>query len=225
MPYLSARCSISLRSSSSSLSVCQQFNLSLLYETSPALPAVSELGLVSQQLHKYGNSYLHYASKQYKHGLGLLLFSVIASLLVTLSHPWLSVACTSLPSLPSNRILIKSFVNFIVISFSSFVMAVFFGTGAGIIQRTAPFTGHGCARKPLADYPQEWQPYVGECSRVVAIQGIAWALCKFESFSGDIALLNIFAGGLYIFLMLGTIIHKVKFVTRATPEGFYASKV
>ncbi|EKM82243.1 hypothetical protein AGABI1DRAFT_83525 [Agaricus bisporus var. burnettii JB137-S8] len=148
---------------------------------------VAELGLVGHQLHRYGNSYENYANNQYKHGLGILLFSVVASLLVTLSHPWLSVW---------------------IISICSFIMAVFFGTGAGIIQQDAPFTGHGCKRKPLEDYPVAWRPYAVECDNIIAIQGVAWSLWV-----------------LYIFLWVGTLVQKLSVSVRATPENFYGSKV
>jgi len=66
--------------------------------------ACAELGLVSDQLHKYGDTYEHYADKEYKHALGLLLFNSLASLLLTLAHPWLGVGCTSSLLLPHNRL-------------------------------------------------------------------------------------------------------------------------
>ncbi|KAJ2912929.1 hypothetical protein MD484_g7484, partial [Candolleomyces efflorescens] len=123
---------------------------------------------------------------EYKHALGLLLFAVIFSLLILLSHPWLGVG---------------------FICVLSFTVAIFFGTGAGIINRTAPFKGTSCGR-PASDYPEAWQPYAHECSRIVAIQGLAWALW-----------------GLYVFLFFGTLFHKVQFKTRPTPEAFYHNKV
>lgn len=142
------------------------------------LLAVAELGLVGHQLHRYGNSYENYANNQYKHGLGILLFSVVASLLVTLSHPWLSVWSTYLTPLFPRLDTDQSIWESAVISICSFIMAVFFGTGAGIIQQDAPFTGHGCKRKPLEDYPVAWRPYVVECDNIIAIQGVAWSLCQ-----------------------------------------------
>ena len=148
---------------------------------------VAELGLVSNQLHKYGDDYTNYGTKAYKHALGLLLFSTIASLLVLLAHPFVSVG---------------------MISFWSFVMAVFFGTSAGIIERVAPFTGHGCTHQKVEAYPENWRPWVGECNHIVSIQGIAWALWA-----------------LYIFLWVGTLMQKLRISVRATPEGFYAAKV
>ncbi|RXW22508.1 hypothetical protein EST38_g3342 [Candolleomyces aberdarensis] len=146
---------------------------------------VALLGLVGNQLHKYGNTYEQYASMEYKNGLGLLLFSVIFSLLILLSHPWLGVG---------------------FICVLSFIAAVFFGTGAGVINRTAPFKGTSCNR-PADEYPEPWRPYAHECSRIVAIQGLAWALW-----------------GLYIFLFFGAVFHKIQFKARPTPEGFYYNK-
>ncbi|KAG2005037.1 hypothetical protein CC2G_003536 [Coprinopsis cinerea AmutBmut pab1-1] len=147
---------------------------------------VSELGLVSSQLHKYGEGYTNYPSKGYKHTLGLLLFSVIWSLLGVLGHPWLGIGPTA------------------IFSFSA---AVFFGVGAGLIHLRTPFQGHSCSSKPVEEYPVEWQPYAEECAIIVSIQGCAWALWA-----------------LYIFLMVGTIVHKFDIRRRPTPEGFYHSK-
>ncbi|TEB21128.1 hypothetical protein FA13DRAFT_164644 [Coprinellus micaceus] len=142
-----------------------------------------ELGLVSEQLHKYGDDYSNYGSKQYKHILGLLLFSVIVSLLVMLSHPFVGVP---------------------FITVCSLILAVFFGTAAGVIwQNTGLFwKGTGC--RPAESIPENWRPFARECGRVVTIQAVAWSLF-----------------GLYILLFVGTLIHKLKIRARPTPEGFY----
>ncbi|KAF5313729.1 hypothetical protein D9611_010095 [Ephemerocybe angulata] len=147
----------------------------------------SELGLVSQQLHRGGNNYANYGSKQYKHALGLLLFSCLSSLLVILSHPWLSVP---------------------FVSVCSFVLAVFFGTGAGIVWQDTGhfFKGTGC--RPPDQIPPNWRRFADQCRIIVSIQAMAWALW-----------------GLYILLFVGTLIHKLKITTRPTPEGFYHNKV
>jgi hypothetical protein len=145
---------------------------------------VAELGLVSQQLHKYGNTYQHYASMEYKNGLGLLLAAVIVSLLFTIFHYWTSVGFSLVVSL---------------------ALAVMFGTGAGIIQRTTPFKGTSCHSKPVSDYPDIWQPYAHECSRIVSIQAVGWALWA-----------------LYIMYMIGTIVYKVGFRVKPTPGGYYS---
>ena len=44
------------------------------------------LGLVAQQLHKYGNTAGNYPAAEYYHALGLLLFSSIVGLLLGLLH-------------------------------------------------------------------------------------------------------------------------------------------
>lgn len=144
-----------------------------------------ELGLVSEQLHKYGNDYTHWATKQYKHAIGLLLFTVIVSLLVMLAHPFVGVP---------------------FITVWSFILAVFFATGAGVIwQNTGLFwKGTGC--RPAEQLPEIWRPYARECGRVVTIQAVAWSLF-----------------GLYFLLFVGTLIHKLKVSARPTPEGFYYS--
>jgi len=53
--------------------------------------AAATLGLVSQQLHKYGNGYQNYPGREYKHDLGLILFSCVFTLLIVLGHYWLSL--------------------------------------------------------------------------------------------------------------------------------------
>ncbi|EAU86525.2 hypothetical protein CC1G_10247 [Coprinopsis cinerea okayama7 len=92
-------------------------------------------------------------------------------------------------------------------SFCALVAAVFFGTGAGVVQRSTPYKGTSCSSRPVSAYPPQWQPYAGECARVVALQGIAWALWA-----------------LYLFLLIATIIHKFEIRTRPTPEGWYFKK-
>ncbi|TFK23875.1 hypothetical protein FA15DRAFT_641893 [Coprinopsis marcescibilis] len=147
---------------------------------------VAILGLVSYELHKYGNGYANYASMEYKHALGLLLFGSLLSLLIVLPHLWLGVGFTFICAL---------------------IAALFFATGAGVVFRTTPFRGHACHRTPASAYPAAWQPYAGECGRIVAIQGLAWAL---------------FAT--YFILALATFFQKFSVKSRPTPEGFYFSK-
>ena len=69
------------------------------------------------------------------------------------------------------------------IIFFSLVLAVFFATGAGIIRGVTPFRGTSCG-KAANLYPVIWQPFVGECRRIVSIQAIAWTLCTF--FGGEV---------------------------------------
>ncbi|TFK38763.1 hypothetical protein BDQ12DRAFT_651100 [Crucibulum laeve] len=144
---------------------------------------VTELGLVSQQLHKYGNQYTNYASMEYKNALGLLLAAVIMSLLFTLFHFQLG---------PGQA------------AFIAFILAVFFGTGAGVVFQTTPFKGTSCGR-PASAYPEKWQPYAHECSKIVSIQAVAWTLW-----------------GLYIFIMIGSLMYKLGIRIKPTPGGFYS---
>lgn len=75
--------------------------------------------------------------------------------------------------------------------FFSLCLAVFFGTVAGIFRTATPFRGTSCGA-PVDSFPEKWQPYVHECSRIVTMQGISWSLCKFSP-----VLLN-----LYVFPLL-----------------------
>ncbi|KAH9479940.1 hypothetical protein JR316_0008537 [Psilocybe cubensis] len=117
----------------------------------------AELGLVSQQIHKYGRFAENYASLQYKNVLGLLLCACLVSLLVTIFHLFLNVG---------------------FVAFFSLVLAVFFGTGAGVIRTATPFRGTSCGR-PADAYPEKWQRFAHECSRIVSIEAVAWSLWGF----------------------------------------------
>ncbi|KAF8633094.1 hypothetical protein AX15_001511 [Amanita polypyramis BW_CC] len=114
--------------------------------------ACSELGLVSQQLHQHGNSYALYPTMQYKHAIGLLLFSAITTMVVCLSHFWLSVGFFPILSI---------------------ILAVFWGVGAGLLRSGTPFRGTSCGR-PVSSYPAAFQPYANLCSRIVTIEALAW---------------------------------------------------
>jgi len=94
-----------------------------------------------------------------------------------------------------------------VVVFSSLVLALFFGVGGGVIRGTTPFRGTDCHR-PVEDYPPRWQPYVHSCGRVVAIEAVSW---------------SVFA--LYTMMLLGSLcyIGIIRFATRPTPGGYYAS--
>ena len=59
--------------------------------------AVSELGLVSQQLQRGGNGYEKYPGKEFKHDLGLLLFSCIGTLLYLIGHFYTSMGGVYFP--------------------------------------------------------------------------------------------------------------------------------
>ena len=62
--------------------------------------------------------------------------------------------------------------------FFTFVFAVFWGTGAGVMFAVTPFRGTNCDADP-STFPPAWQNYVSQCEIVVSIQGVAWALCEF----------------------------------------------
>lgn len=50
--------------------------------------AASELGLVSDILHRFGNDVANYPGQEFKNILGLILFSCIATFLYILGHYW-----------------------------------------------------------------------------------------------------------------------------------------
>ncbi|OWZ31226.1 hypothetical protein LQV05_002903 [Cryptococcus neoformans] len=123
---------------------------------------IALLGLVSEQIHKYGRYRENYPTGKYQNALGLLLFSTIIGLLFGIFHWALGLA-----------MYIPIFIAF----------GAWFGTGAGILEAT-PF-GHGLQCRhtwDLSRFPANWQPYVGECSRVTAIEGLAWAMFALSVF-------------------------------------------
>ncbi|KAJ3721873.1 hypothetical protein C8R42DRAFT_668662 [Lentinula raphanica] len=135
----------------------------------------AELGLVSDLLHEGGNNEANYPSAEFKHDLGILLFTCIASLLYIIGHAFISMG-------------LNIFVNF--------VLAVFWGTGAGVLFHVSPFESFTCD-KPSSTFSSNWAFYSDHCARVVAMQGLAWALW-----------------GLSIILMFGMLFHLVEFKTR-----------
>ncbi|WVF70341.1 hypothetical protein IAT40_005131 [Kwoniella sp. CBS 6097] len=117
---------------------------------------VAELGLVSQQIHKHGRELDDWPTGKVQHAMGLLLFSTLFGLLFCLFH-WALGLTLYLP-------LFLAF-------------GVFFGTGAGILEET-PF-GHGLQCKHKSEpsrFPENWVPFLNDCSRVTAIEGLAWAM-------------------------------------------------
>jgi hypothetical protein len=115
---------------------------------------VALLGLISEQITKFGNNAENYPSGMYYHALGLGLFATIFYLIVGLTN-W------ALGHLP--------------LTFLMFTAGVFFGTVAGILEAT-PF-GHGLqCGNPVDKFPANYQPFVDQCSRITAISGLAWAM-------------------------------------------------
>lgn len=114
----------------------------------------TELGLDSHILHQHGNNLLNYPSLEFKNILGLMLFTIIATLLFIFSHPWSNVRMSC---------------------FWAFVFAIFWGTSAGVLNRVVPFEVSKCGDNPDTFAP-EWRPWQNQCHELVALQGIAWAL-------------------------------------------------
>lgn len=52
---------------------------------------------------------------------------------------------------------------------------VFFGTTAGILTLT-PFGQSLRCGNPVESFPPNYQPFVGDCSRITAIVGLSWAM-------------------------------------------------
>ncbi|KAH6901577.1 hypothetical protein BKA70DRAFT_1435956 [Coprinopsis sp. MPI-PUGE-AT-0042] len=147
---------------------------------------VAELGLVSWLLHTHGEGYENYPNKQYKHAIGLLLFSSILSL----------------PHCPATR-MDERRIHVLCGTRGSGVLWYGCGPHSSEALRSRAQTVTGEADQ----WVLEWQPYAGDCGKVVAIQGLAWALWA-----------------LCIFLLIGTLVHKFDIRARPTPEGFYFSK-
>ncbi|KAF5392529.1 hypothetical protein D9757_002314 [Collybiopsis confluens] len=124
--------------------------------TCTSMAAVAELGLVSNLLHKGGNIVTAYPSAEFKHILGLLLFTCIASLLYIIGHSFMSMGLNI---------------------FATFALAVFWGTSAGVIFHVSPFESYTCD-KPRSIFNSNWESYAENCAVIVAMQGLAWALCK-----------------------------------------------
>ena len=191
-------------------------------------PACAELGLVSQQIHKYGRFAENWASLQYRNVVGLLLCAVIVSLLITIFHFYLSIACT-VSRLPLfNRFSYLMIFSFnLVVAFFSLILSVFFGIGGGVIRTTTPF--HRSCSTPTENYPEKWQRFAGECTRIVAMQGISWALCTSFFLSSLVQVLtqrpfgNQIIVALYFFVLVGSIAYMFRFTKRPTPGGFYGS--
>ncbi|WVR06003.1 hypothetical protein IAU60_003031 [Kwoniella sp. DSM 27419] len=123
----------------------------------------AELGLVSQQIHNHGRNESDWPTGQLQHGMGLLLFSSLISLVFCLFH-WGVGLSLYLPIF--------------------LALGVFWGTGAGIIEKT-PF-GHGLQCKHIDDpsrFAENWRPYLGDCSRTTAIEGLAWAMFALSVFA------------------------------------------
>lgn len=115
---------------------------------------ISLLGLVSEQLHKYGNEWTRYPDGRWYHALGLGLFVGIFFTLFGIFHAWLG-----------HKIYLFLF----------FAGAVMSGVVAGLFEMT-PF-GHGLqCGNPVDSFPEKYRPFYGECSRITAIEGLAWTM-------------------------------------------------
>ncbi|KAF9524787.1 hypothetical protein CPB83DRAFT_595361 [Crepidotus variabilis] len=137
-----------------------------------------ELGLVSQQLHHYGNFLSRYPTQEYKSALDLLLFACLWQLLIVIFH-------YQLPSL--------------LVAFATLSSGVFWGAGAGIIERVSPFEFYNCG-EPASYFNSIWAPFKHECARIVTIQGFGWTLWA-----------------LSVFLLLGIIVDNVEFHVKTRP--------
>ena len=143
----------------------------------------------------------------------------------------------------SKRVLINMFLfpwhfpNPTVLVFFCLCLAVFFGVVSGIFRTATPFRGTSCGA-PRDSYPEKWQPYVQECSRIVTMQGLSWSLCEFAHVFPNLfitfpVLLTIFStdhnhlwfsGALYIFVIVGTLGYMFKVTPKPTPGGLYGSR-
>ncbi|KAG5716870.1 hypothetical protein E4T56_gene3386 [Termitomyces sp. T112] len=142
--------------------------------------AVAELGLVSQQLHRGGNDIENYGNMMFKHILGILLFSIILVFLMCIGHFYAPLGLMA----------------FFVLS-----AAVFWGVGAGVTFQSCPYRVFNCGDSdPQITFAgTRWaeERFFSQCSRIVAIQGLAWA-----------------EWGLLVMMFFGMIGHLFKFVVR-----------
>ncbi|KAF7799921.1 hypothetical protein EIP86_011164 [Pleurotus ostreatoroseus] len=144
--------------------------------------AAVELGLVSDFLHRYGNGYDRYPTMEFKHDLGIILFSCVVTFLYVLSHPW------------SNHFMSAVW---------AFILAVFWGTAAGVIFQVSPFRAYTCGR-PASSFTPEWAAWLGNCRRVVTMEAFAWTLW-----------------GLYLFLFIGLLVEMFQCSRRRDVRPFY----
>lgn len=116
--------------------------------------AIAECGLVSYLIHKYGRPASDWPGAEYQHAINLGLFSSIVSILFGFFHWGLSLFM------------------FLPIFLAH---GVWWGTVAGILEKT-PF-GHGLqCGNPASSFPTAYVPFLNDCSKVTAIEGLAWAM-------------------------------------------------
>ncbi|KAL1408019.1 hypothetical protein Q8F55_004816 [Vanrija albida] len=119
-----------------------------------AIIDVTLLGLISWNIHKHGNTWTNYPNGMYYHALGLGLFATIFTLLVSIFH-WA--------------------LGHLLLTFTFFACGVLFGTVAGILTAT-PF-GHGLqCGNPVDRFPPQYRPFVDDCAKVTATNGLSWAM-------------------------------------------------
>ncbi|GMK57168.1 hypothetical protein CspeluHIS016_0400020 [Cutaneotrichosporon spelunceum] len=115
---------------------------------------IAFLGMVSDQLHRYGNVWTNYPDGRWYHSLGLGLFIGIFFTMVGMGHAWL---------------------NHPLLMFCHFAGAVMSGVVAGLFTAT-PF-GHGLqCSNPVDSFPAKYQPFLGECRKITAITALAWTM-------------------------------------------------
>ncbi|KAF8661993.1 hypothetical protein AX14_007132, partial [Amanita brunnescens Koide BX004] len=90
------------------------------------------------------------------------------------------------------------------VPFISLILAIFWGVGAGLLRTGTPYRGTRCTTHGHAHYPPAFQPFGGLCKKVISIEAIAWT-----------------EWALLIFLIIGSLAHKLRISTRATPEEMY----
>ncbi|GAA5993931.1 hypothetical protein JCM5350_005480 [Sporobolomyces pararoseus] len=112
--------------------------------------AAGQVGLTSQQLQKYGNTVYNYPNAQTKHIVGLLLFSGIASLLVTLGSPYLPL---------------------FFLAFLLFAMLVIDIVGAGLLNHQLPFSA-SCSSNGVTGV---WARFSSDCKIYTGLEGVSWA--------------------------------------------------
>lgn len=174
--------------------------------------AAAELGLVSDLLHEGGNSDTNYPSKEYKHDLGLLLFTCIVSLLYIIAHSFISMGskCNNFFLENQGTDVFRQWTS------SSTLLWPSFGVPALVSFSMSRLS----SRTPVTNRPQ----ISARNGRLMQITVLVSSLCKvlhglcvrlhLSLFVSAFANSLVFVGVLCIIMMFGMLFHLVEFKTR-----------
>ena len=109
--------------------------------------------------------------------------------------------------------------------FWAFVFAIFWGVNAGVVNRVVPFEVWKCNRNPDV-FPAAWRPWQNQCNELVALQGIAWTLCKppFPHEARVQLLTCAVLGGVFVFFWIGLMAEVIEIRPKRNVKPFYRAK-